>query len=75
MAEFDAPLVSVIIPVFNDGEQLKLCLAALAQQSYPRSQIEIIVVDNSWGDREARRETESGTLPVALVGKSSVFAA
>jgi hypothetical protein len=34
MAEFDAPLVSVIIPVFNDGEQLKLCLAALAQQSH-----------------------------------------
>jgi glycosyltransferase involved in cell wall biosynthesis len=38
--------VSVIIPVFNDAERLKLCLAALAQQTYGRSHFEIIVVDN-----------------------------
>ena len=42
----DDPFVSVIIPVFNDGERLKHCLAALAQQTYPRSRYEIIVVDN-----------------------------
>ncbi|MGF1495587.1 MAG: glycosyltransferase [Elainellaceae cyanobacterium] len=40
------PFVSVIIPVFNDEERLKLCLAALAQQTYGRSHYEIIVVDN-----------------------------
>lgn len=40
------PFVSVIIPVFNDVEPLKLCLAALAEQSYGSSRYEIIVVDN-----------------------------
>lgn len=42
----ESPFVSVIIPVFNDGERLRLCLAALAEQTYERSRFEIIVVDN-----------------------------
>jgi len=52
MEALDYPKVSVIIPVFNDGERLKLCLAALAQQTYPRSHIEIIVIDNGSDDLE-----------------------
>ena len=43
--------VSIIIPVFNDSDKLKLCLAALAEQSYKRSRYEIIVVDNG-SDRQ-----------------------
>lgn len=46
MKSSDRPFVSVIIPVFNDGERLQLCLAALAQQTYARSHFEVIVVDN-----------------------------
>lgn len=46
MADFSSPLVSVIIPVYNDAERLALCLAALAEQTYPRSHTEIIVIDN-----------------------------
>ncbi|PSN20054.1 glycosyl transferase family 2 [filamentous cyanobacterium CCP5] len=38
---------SVIIPVYNDAERLKLCLEALAKQSYPDNQFEILVVDNA----------------------------
>lgn len=38
--------VSVIIPVFNDSESLKTCLAALESQTYPKSLYEVIVVDN-----------------------------
>ena len=41
------PLVSVIIPVFNDGEALTFCLAALSAQTYPKDCYEIIVVDNN----------------------------
>lgn len=41
-----APLVSVIIPAFNDPERLSRCLDALAQQTWPASQLEIIVADN-----------------------------
>ena len=38
------PEVSVVIPVFNDEAGTKICLAALAVQTYPR--FEVIVVDN-----------------------------
>lgn len=40
------PFVSVIIPVLNDAKRLRLCLQALAQQTYPSSCYEVIVVDN-----------------------------
>ena len=38
--------VSVIIPVYNDNDRLRLCLDALAKQSYPDNLIKVIVVDN-----------------------------
>lgn len=40
------PFVSVIIPVLNDAKRLRLCLQALEQQTYPKSNYEIVVVDN-----------------------------
>lgn len=50
MEQTDTPFVSVIVPVFNDPERLRLCLNALQHQSYQRDCYEIIVVDN--GSRE-----------------------
>ena len=47
------PLVSVIIPVYNDAERLSLCLKALEQQTY--TSYEVIVVDN--GSRDDSAET------------------
>lgn len=41
------PFVSVIIPVFNDADRLKLCLRTLEQQTYPANHYEVIVVDNN----------------------------
>jgi glycosyltransferase involved in cell wall biosynthesis len=38
--------VSVIIPVFNDAERLKICLSALEKQTYPKDCYEVIVIDN-----------------------------
>src|SRR3954467_928936 len=40
------PFVSVIIPVYNDGERLRICLTALSRQTYGTSLFEVIVVDN-----------------------------
>jgi glycosyltransferase involved in cell wall biosynthesis len=40
------PFVSVIIPVYNDSERLKICLEAVDNQTYPKARFEIIVVDN-----------------------------
>ncbi len=42
-----SPLVSVIIPVFNDAQRLKICLEALENQTYPKHLYEIIVVNNA----------------------------
>lgn len=41
------PLVSVIIPTFNDSERLWHCLNSLENQSYPKPLYEVIVVDNN----------------------------
>ncbi len=38
--------VSVIIPVYDDLERLKICLQALENQTYPRNLYEVIVVNN-----------------------------
>jgi cellulose synthase/poly-beta-1,6-N-acetylglucosamine synthase-like glycosyltransferase len=40
------PFVSVIIPVFNDRDRLKICLQALEKQTYQSELYEIIIVDN-----------------------------
>jgi succinoglycan biosynthesis protein ExoA len=43
-----APLpiqVSVVMPVFNEERHLGATLAALARQTYPREQLEVLVVD------------------------------
>ncbi|MBE9213109.1 glycosyltransferase [Plectonema cf. radiosum LEGE 06105] len=42
-----ANFVSVIIPVYNDSERLKLCLQALENQTYSKDLYEVIVVDNA----------------------------
>lgn len=46
MSELIQPFVSVVIPVFNDADRLKLCLKALEQQTYPKTLYEVVVVDN-----------------------------
>ncbi len=40
------PFVSVVIPVYNDTDRLKICLNALEKQTYDPERYEIIVVDN-----------------------------
>jgi glycosyltransferase involved in cell wall biosynthesis len=45
-----SPYISVIIPVYNDAQRLRLCLAALENQSYPKYSYEVIVIDNNSTD-------------------------
>ena len=42
-----APLVSVIVPHYNDLAGLDRCLSALERQTYPRDRFEIVVGDNN----------------------------
>lgn len=44
------PLVSIIIPNFNNADRLQLCLEAIMRQTFPFSLMEIIVVDNGSSD-------------------------
>jgi lipopolysaccharide/colanic/teichoic acid biosynthesis glycosyltransferase/GT2 family glycosyltransferase len=54
------PLVSVIVPAYNAAATLPECLAALQQQDFPRSQYEIIVVDDGSTDATAALAEAAG---------------
>lgn len=47
-------MISVIIPTFNEEENIAQCLVSLTHQTLPRSEYEIIVVDG--GSKDATRE-------------------
>lgn len=44
------PLVSVVVPVHDDAERLRGCLAALRRQSVPAARVEILVADDASSD-------------------------
>lgn len=50
---YDRPLVSIVIPCFNQGRWLQECLASIREQTYPR--LEVIVVDDASDDPETRQ--------------------
>jgi cellulose synthase/poly-beta-1,6-N-acetylglucosamine synthase-like glycosyltransferase len=45
------PLVSIVVAVRNEAEHIKACITSLFDQTYPRSNYEVIVVDNHSTDR------------------------
>ncbi len=45
-----APLVSIIIPAYNEESYIGRCLESLKRQAYPEDRIEVIVVDNGSTD-------------------------
>ncbi|MCL1476075.1 MAG: glycosyltransferase [Marinobacter sp.] len=47
----DRPFCSVVIPAFNEEQDIEASLSSLVSQSYPRDRYEIIVVDNGSTDR------------------------
>lgn len=48
-----APLISVIVPVWNSPDRLAECLTALGAQTYPLDRFEVLVVDNGSTDTTA----------------------
>ncbi|HRY82213.1 MAG TPA: glycosyltransferase [Candidatus Moranbacteria bacterium] len=46
----EKPFVSVIVPVYNDLERIKVCIECLLNQSYPKDKYEIIIIDNNSSD-------------------------
>jgi cellulose synthase/poly-beta-1,6-N-acetylglucosamine synthase-like glycosyltransferase len=45
------PKVSVVIPIYNGEEDLHELIACLLAQSYPKDQVEYLLVDNNSSDR------------------------
>ncbi|MFP4472727.1 MAG: glycosyltransferase [Candidatus Omnitrophota bacterium] len=69
------PFISVIIPVHNDSQRLKLCLDALQNQSYPRHLYEIIVVDNNSTESIKNLVEQLPNTVYAFEGKKGSYAA
>ena len=53
------PKLSAIILNFNSGSYLADCLASIAQSDFPRSQMELIIVDNNSTDNSLEQIANS----------------
>ena len=47
--------VSIIIPFYNNTEQLNLCLASISNQTYPKEYFEVIAVNNGAKEEKIHR--------------------
>lgn len=61
----DTVVVSFVIPVRNDKQRLRHCLASIVGNDYPRDLVEIIVVDNGSTDGSATVGQEFGAVTVS----------
>jgi len=61
-------MISVIIPTFNEEENIAQCLVSLTHQTVPRSSYEIIVVDG--GSKDATREIAQKYADSVFIQKS-----
>jgi glycosyltransferase involved in cell wall biosynthesis len=61
-------MISVIVPAFNEEENIERCLESLADQTVPRNTYEIIVVDGNSRDRT--RELAEPLADMVFIQKS-----
>lgn len=54
MTDANLPFVSVIVPTYNEEQNISTCLNFLKIQTYPHEKIEIIVVDNGSTDNTGK---------------------
>lgn len=47
------PTISVVVPVYNGEHEIAACVQSILNIDYPRSDFEVIVVDNASSDRTA----------------------
>jgi glycosyltransferase involved in cell wall biosynthesis len=61
-------MISIVVPTYNEEKNIERCLNALANQTIPRDQIEIIVVDGESKDRT--RELASEIADIVMIQTS-----
>lgn len=67
------PLITVVVPAFNEEKYLRYCLESLRKQSY-RSNLEMIVVDNNSTDKTPQVAKEFGAEVISEKKQGYVFA-
>ncbi|OQX89069.1 hypothetical protein B6D60_00120 [candidate division KSB1 bacterium 4484_87] len=50
LTDDNPPLVSIVIPMYNEAGNVERCIASIQKQNYPARKIEIIVVDGNSSD-------------------------
>lgn len=75
MNQLSKPLVSVIIPAFNDNARLKICLKALEEQTFPKDCYEVIVVDNASAEDIKGVVSKFGRVKFAFESQPGSYAA
>lgn len=75
MTEPRQPFVSVIVPVLNMPHAIRRCVEALLAQTYPRTNYEIIIVDNGSTDATVRVLREYPVTMLSETGIRSPYAA
>ena len=61
-------MISIVVPTYNEEKNIERCLRALANQTVPRNQMEIIVVDGDSKDRT--REIAAELADVVMIQTS-----
>lgn len=69
------PKISVVIPAYNEEMTIARCLRSLVEQSLPRDQFEIILVDNNCTDHTVRIAETFGPIRVLTETTPGVGAA
>ncbi len=67
-------LISVVVPAYNEEKWLGSCLKALKAQTFPKSNYEIIVVDNNSTDKTAQIAQKARVKVVSEEKQGYVFA-
>jgi glycosyltransferase involved in cell wall biosynthesis len=75
MSTAGAPFVSVVIPVRDDADGVQLCVAALADQTYPAERYEIVLVDDGSADPLRQSEVPAAAARVVHQARSGSYAA
>ncbi len=66
------PKVTVLIPVYNEEENIGRCLSSILRSNYPKNKLEVIVIDDGSTDNTGEKAREAGVKVVRTkhIGKS-----
>ncbi len=67
-------LISIVIPAYNEEEDLPKCLSAILKQDFPKNDYEIIVVDNNSTDKTIEVAKKFGAKVISELKQGNTFA-